>query len=95
MLFDYQTSKWDELFGDEASFPEWSHDEKYVYFRTGQTVARVRISDRRIEDVVDLKSMGRLPVGTFGYWFGLAPDDSPLLSRDISTQEVYAIRWQR
>jgi len=94
MLFDYQTSKWAELFGGEASYPEWSHDEKYVYFRTGQSVARVRISDRKIDELVDLKSIGRLPVGTFGYWFGLAPDDSPLLSRDISTQEIYSLRWQ-
>jgi hypothetical protein len=24
-------------------------------------------------------------------WFGLAPDGSPLLMRDIGTQEVYAL----
>jgi hypothetical protein len=26
-------------------------------------------------------------------WTGLAPDDSPLALRDISTQEIYAIDW--
>jgi Tol biopolymer transport system component/DNA-binding winged helix-turn-helix (wHTH) protein len=93
MLFDSQTSKWTELPGDEASYPEWSRDGKYVYFRTPQSVARVRISDHKIENLVDLTSIGRLPIGTFGYWFGIAPDDSPLLARDISTQEIYAIKW--
>jgi DNA-binding winged helix-turn-helix (wHTH) protein/Tol biopolymer transport system component len=94
MLFDFQTSAWKELFSRDASYPTWSHDGKYVYFRSFQSIARVRISDRKAENLVDLASMKRLPVGTFGYWFGLAPDDSPLLSRDISTHEVYSIRWQ-
>lgn len=94
MLFDFKTSAWKELFSHDAAYPTWSHDGKYVYFRTFQSIARVRISDSKAEDLVDLAGMKRLPVGTFGYWFGLAPDDSPLLSRDISTHEVYSIRWQ-
>lgn len=94
MLFDFKTSAWKELFSHEAVYPTWSHDGKYVYFRTFQSIARVRVSDSKAEDLVDLASMRRLPVGTFGYWFGLAPDDSPLLSRDISTHEVYSISWQ-
>ena len=94
MIFDFETSAWKELFSHDAAYPTWSHDEKYVYFRTFRSISRVRISDRKAEDLVDLASMKRLPVGTYGYWFGLAPDDSPLLSRDISTHEVYSIRWQ-
>ena len=31
--------------------------------------------------------------GELGEWIGLAPDDSLLLSRDASDQEVYAIDW--
>jgi hypothetical protein len=30
----------------------------------------------------------------FGYWLGMAPDDSPLLLRDTGTQEIYALDWQ-
>ena len=26
-------------------------------------------------------------------WTGLAPDDSPLVLRDIGTQEIYALDW--
>ena len=54
---------------------------------------RVRLSDRKLETVVDLKTLDRLSVGTFMSWTGLAPDDSVLLSRDNSTQEIYAVRW--
>jgi hypothetical protein len=34
---------------------------------------------------------GHLTIETFGDWFGLAPEDSPLFARDISTQEIYAL----
>ena len=55
-------------------------------------VLRVRISDRTLEQVLDLKNshMG----GYFGYWLGLAPDDSPLLLRDTGNQEIYALDWE-
>jgi hypothetical protein len=49
------------------------------------------MSDRKIEEVVDLQKAGTLLDGRFGTWFGLAPDDSPLVTRDISTQEIYAL----
>ena len=41
---------------------------------------------------MELEGIGRLPLGTFTSWSGLAPDDAPLLSRDISVQEVYSVQ---
>jgi len=32
--------------------------------------------------------------GYFGFYLGLAPDDSPLLLRDTGTQEIVALDWQ-
>ncbi|HET8967480.1 MAG TPA: hypothetical protein VFN20_14735 [Candidatus Acidoferrum sp.] len=29
-----------------------------------------------------------------GKWTGLAPDDSPLVLRDTSVEEVYALNWE-
>jgi hypothetical protein len=43
--------------------------------------------------VVNLNGMPRL-WADLGPWTGLAPDDSPLLLRDISSQEIYAIEWK-
>jgi len=60
-------------------------------FKTG--IVRARMSDRKLETVVDLKTLDRLSVGTYMSWSGLAPDDSVLLSRDNSTQEIYAVKW--
>jgi DNA-binding winged helix-turn-helix (wHTH) protein/Tol biopolymer transport system component len=94
MLFDFATQKWTEAFGSEIGYLLWSHDGKYIYFqdmRNSERVVRLRLSDRKIENIVDIKNVGRLTTGTFEDWFGLAPDDSPLFARDISTTEIYAL----
>jgi len=64
-----------------------------VSFSPFLVMSRIRISDRKLETVLDMRSLGRLSIGTFVSWSGLAPDDSILLSRNISTQEIYALKW--
>jgi DNA-binding winged helix-turn-helix (wHTH) protein/Tol biopolymer transport system component len=100
MLFDMRTQKWEELSADYSGYPSWSRDSKFLYFQdwnhgTGypSRVVRIRIRDRRLESVVDLKSLDRLSIGTFMSWSGLAPDDSVLLCRNNGTQELYAVKW--
>jgi len=97
MLFDLAAKKWTEGGAGAVGYPTWSHDGKYLYFEYTPPgadifrIARLRVSDRKLEIVAEIASLGRLTVGTFGHWFGLAADDSPLLARDISAQEVYAL----
>ena len=83
----------------KAGFPSWSSRGDYIYFqdRTNAEVPgrilRLTLASREVETVVELGTIGRLPLGTFASWSGLTPDDAPLLSRDISVQEVYSVRW--
>ena len=100
MLFDTRTQKWEQLSAHYSGYPSWSRDGKFLYFQDWNhgsgypsRVLRTRISDRRLETVLDLKSLDRLSIGTFMSWSGLAPDDSVLLSRNNSTQEIYAVKW--
>jgi Tol biopolymer transport system component len=100
MLFDTRTQKWEQLSADYSGYPSWSREGKFLYFQEWtqgsgypSRVVRTRISDRRRETVLDLKSLDRLSIGTFMSWSGLAPDDSVLLSRNNSTQEIYAVKW--
>jgi Tol biopolymer transport system component len=98
MLFDMKTQEWTQLTKTSAIHVVWSHDGRYVYFDStaeGEpALYRVQIKDRKLERVASLKDVKRPTSGTFGSWIGLAPDDSPLALRDISTYEIYALDWQ-
>jgi eukaryotic-like serine/threonine-protein kinase len=96
MLFDFQNQKWLELAHMTVAFPNWSRDGKHVYFHTfGNDAAlyRVRVSDRKLERIVDLRGI-RLTISDYGTWCGLAFDDSPLILRDVGSQEIYALDLQ-
>jgi len=66
-----------------------------VYFvhNTGKVeVLRIRISDKKLEQVVDLNTFNT--VGRWGHWLALDPNDSPLVLRDTGTQDVYSLDWE-
>ena len=94
-LFDFATQKWEQIAKISMGFPNWSKNGDYVYFlheENQPSVMRVRIRDRKLERVADLKNFRQ--TGYWNVWLGLTPDDSPLLLRDTGTQEIYALDWQ-
>jgi Tol biopolymer transport system component/DNA-binding winged helix-turn-helix (wHTH) protein len=97
MLFDRTNQQWTELVRRSIGYPSWSHDGHYLYFDSILTedpaFFRVRISDHRLERLVSLKDIHRL-WGPNSEWSGLAPDDSLLVTRNISSPEIYALDWQ-
>jgi Tol biopolymer transport system component len=95
VLYDFETQHWSELAKRVAGYPSWSKERSVCLLLRGPNdpaAFRVRISDRKVEQVVDLKSFRM--AGYLGWWLGLAPDDSPLLLRDTGTQEIYALDWE-
>jgi len=97
MLFDRTNQQWAVLARMGIGFPSWSHDGRYLYFDSILTedpeFFRVRIRDRQLERLVSLKDIHRL-WGPNGEWSGLGPDDSLLVTRNISSPEIYALDWQ-
>jgi Tol biopolymer transport system component len=97
VLFDFGTHQWSDLATMPIGHPQWSHNGQYVFFDTNlnndPAFYRVRISDHKLERMASLKGVQRFP-GELGPWTGLAPDDSLLLTRDTSSQEIYALDWQ-
>ncbi|HEV2493706.1 MAG TPA: winged helix-turn-helix domain-containing protein [Terriglobia bacterium] len=97
LLFDFKTRKWTNLVNVPVGYPTWSRDSRYIYFDSYSddrpALYRLRISDRALEQVANLKGLRRA-WGAFDPWSGLAPDDSPLVLRDAGTQEIYALDWQ-
>jgi len=98
MLFDFTTQKWTELANLFVAYPTWSHDGRYLYFDgildNQESYFRAQISDGKLERIFSLKGF-QAAGGAFGNWSGLAPDESPLVVRDASIQEIYALDWDR
>ena len=78
-----------------VGYPTWSPDSKCVYFLSflepQSPEYRICLRGRKLEHIADMAAAGRLAFGSFGYWSGVAPDGSILATRDISTQEIYAL----
>jgi Tol biopolymer transport system component len=96
LLYDLTTEKWTELVDSVVvHHRSWSGDGQYIYFDSAffETPAlfRVRVSDRKLERLVSLKDFRLVSLGPFGPWSGLTPDNSPLLLRDIGSQDIYAL----
>src|SRR5947209_509922 len=98
MLFDFSTCKWKTLLHDAINDPAWSHDGRFIYFNTGApdpAVKRVRRDGSGIQTVVDLKNFTPEYGSSFGLYFGVAPDGSPLMLRKVLETEIYKmdVRW--
>ncbi|MBI3664716.1 MAG: PD40 domain-containing protein [Acidobacteria bacterium] len=90
MLYDSKTQKWTEAATLRANSLYWSRDGKYIYFDNFAAIYRVRISDRKLEEVLNLKDVRRIG----GPSSGLAPDGSVFLVRNIGSEEIYALELQ-
>src|SRR5208282_111578 len=95
MLFDFRTGRWTRLATlRHISDMNWSRRQEALYIRdeplNGESaIYRVQISGNHLERLASLKGEAS------SNWLGLAPDDSPLVTRHLSGQEVYAIdvKW--
>jgi eukaryotic-like serine/threonine-protein kinase len=96
-LYDFGTHQWSDMLKMSVGATSWSRDSKYIYFDTGlrenPAFYRVRVADRKLERIADLKGFRRL-VFRGVPWSGVTPDGSPLLVRDISSQEIYALDFE-
>jgi serine/threonine protein kinase/Tol biopolymer transport system component len=97
VIFDFKTGQWTGFERDPIDNKWWSADGKYFYFdkyaNNDPAIFRIRLRDRRQERVADLGQIRRAP-GIMGWWMGIAPDSSPLVLRDTSIQEIYALDWR-
>ena len=95
MLFDTNTNRWSSLLeAQEISYNEWSHEASIsTREKTGTALGRWFACESKIafwSQFVSLKDFPQL-AAVFAGWIGLTPDDEPLLMRDRSVEEIYAL----
>jgi serine/threonine protein kinase len=111
MAYDFAMQRWSEfthsLFG---SIGTPSLDGKYLYTDAvpdasgGAQILRLRLADKKLEIVLSLKGIRQVVDEVVGgvnpgfnlvTWVGATSDGSPLLTRDVGSQEIYAlsVKW--
>jgi Tol biopolymer transport system component/DNA-binding winged helix-turn-helix (wHTH) protein len=94
LLFDSLTGKWTDLADKGVDNPTWSSDGQSIFFHAfmeeGQPIYRVRISDHRLERVVDFHDLQ--PAEALDY-LGLTPNGEPIITVHVWTSNLYALDW--
>jgi len=99
LLYEFSTGHWSLLRKDfpHVGYMAWTKSSKEVIFDTYEVKEpffyKLHVPGGQIEPVVPLNDIRRY-YGEWGSWSGLAPDGSPLIVRDISNEEIYALDWQ-
>ncbi|HEY6970666.1 MAG TPA: hypothetical protein VJA94_15765 [Candidatus Angelobacter sp.] len=90
MIYDIKTRKWRPTDAYKVNNPNWSADSKYIYFDTegnDRVLCRLDVVHGRVEQLVSLHNYPRLAWG----WSGVAPDNSPVILRNLGTTEIYSL----
>jgi Tol biopolymer transport system component len=94
MLYDTQKKNWTQLAVARFGFETWSRDGKYLYAEDysdkTDDLVRVNVATGKLEHLFSLKDVPR-GFDPWEFWIGLASDDSLLVMRDKSTQEIYSL----
>jgi eukaryotic-like serine/threonine-protein kinase len=94
VLYDFTKKTWSTLATSKFAYENWSRDGKSLYAEDYpekiDDIVRVHVPDGKIDRLFSLKDVPR-GFDPWEFWVGLAPDDSILLMRDRSTQEIYSL----
>jgi Tol biopolymer transport system component len=92
-VFDLKLQRWFDIpVHGEVQYESFSHDGKFIYFmRYGrdQGVFRVPVTGGKEERVVNLAGWHLTSI--WGYSMRLDPTDAPLVLRDASSDDIYAL----
>jgi len=102
-IFDVQTQQWSTLVEHRGNWgwPMWSQDSKFLYAvnvpavngAEPSWVYRIAVPGGTPQRVVDLRDVAL--IGINNMWFGLDPDDTPLLLRDNGINDIFALTLDR
>jgi WD40 repeat protein len=98
VVFDFSTKPWQKIYGPvRGDILAWSRESKSIYGYSATSddpfIFRVAVPTGIGEKVADLKGVepsGRNVIS----WFGLAPDDSPLVSGETGENELFSVTYQ-
>jgi eukaryotic-like serine/threonine-protein kinase len=96
MVFELATGKWTTLSQPGGTILGWSRHDGQIYYENNGTIYRLAFRHGSPQQVARVKEIQR-GTGILGFmpWAGMAPDDSVLLMREASSEEIYVLGWDR
>lgn len=88
-LYDTTTNRWRSTDAVHVDNPSWSKDGRFVYYDTeGGVISlrRLNVTTDKVEDIAVINFL----MTVYG-WSGLSPDDEPLILRNLTLPEIYAL----
>jgi serine/threonine protein kinase/Tol biopolymer transport system component len=92
-LYEIATQKQTEISDAASGYPGWSHDGQSLFFWVAgrdQAWWRLRMSDRKVEQVISLK---KIPIAGDA-WFAPGLNNSLITTRSVGIDEIYALDWE-
>jgi Tol biopolymer transport system component len=95
LLYDFNTQKWTTLLTDHdgISYPSWTNDSQYVNYESGggdhPEFRRIHLGASKSEKLFSLNDVHMYE--NWAFWSTVAPDNSVVFTRDVSTHEIYAL----
>src|SRR5438105_222277 len=89
LLYNLATRKTSQLATGQFAYLNWSKDGHFIYledYEHGDDIVRINVPDGRVQHLVSAKEVPR-GSDPWSSWLGVAPDDSPIVMRDQSTEE--------
>jgi len=98
LLLDVATHEWKVLTkGITGDNINWSADSRFIFadcpLVEAPRIERVNIKDGQRTAAASLIPLQRTP-GEVHYWFGLNPDDDPIVFHIMTSSELYALEWK-
>ena len=94
LLYDFGKKTWSTLATSKFAYENWSRDGNSLYAEDYpdkiDDIVRIHVPDGKLDRLFSLKDVPR-GFDPWEFWVGLGPDDSILLMRDRSTQEIYSL----
>ena len=99
-LYSFENQQWQQLplpklsKPDRVSYPNWSHDSRYLYFLSvaDSGIYKLSVPGGQPELVVSVAGIDTAtPAMPWSGWFGLTPDDHILMMLDRGVDEIYAL----
>jgi hypothetical protein len=94
-VFLPERGTWEPVAVPGSTYANWTRDGRALvgYNPSDRRIERFSLATRRSEVVADLRGLALATQEGVG-WIGLDGTDTPLVTRDATTVDLYALDWE-